>query len=555
MKKKQTLAMLLAAAMVLSMPVGAYAEELDEVENSAGLVEPYIVDTEAPKLNGMTLSSDSVKGGEELTITVDATDEISGIRSCQVTFVNKETKRQLTAHPSDFENPTVLTLEVSEHEPSGTYELLDVLLSDNAGNSIWYDKNPSGDFVDDTSWGKLTFTRSFIVTNEGIVDTEAPKLNGMNLSSNSVNAGEELTITVDAADEISGVRACQVTFVNKETKRQLTAHPSDFENPTVLTLEVSEHEPSGTYELLDVLLSDNAGNSIWYDKNPSGDFVDDTSWGKLTFTRSFIVTNEGIVDTEAPKLNGMNLSSNSVNAGEELTITVDAADEISGVRACQVTFVNKETKRQLTAHPSDFENPTVLTLEVSEYEPSGTYELLDVLLSDNAGNSIWYDKNSSGDFVDDTSWGELTFTRSFTVINDDPVTPPPTDPETPSNPSNPTTPSRPNSSTTTAPGTPINYESEKPDPADEQAVEAYNFWQNTKREIRVYERAGSLRVYVPADVTYMPASVMETLRVENVPVVLQWQGHRIEIPAGKAQPKQPLKAYWPMKTLCELYNA
>ena len=65
-------------------------------------------------------------------------------------------------------------------------------------------------------------------------------------------------------------------------------------------------------------------------------------------------------------------------------------------------------------------------------------------------------------------------------------------------------------------------------------MEAYNFWQNTKREIRVYERAGSLRVYVPADVTYMPASVMETLRVENVPVVLQWQGHRIEIPAGKA---------------------
>ena len=264
-----------------------------------------------------------------------------------------------------------------------------------------------------------------------------------------------------------------------------------------------------------------------------------------------------IVDSEAPKLNGMTLSNDSVNAGEELTITVDATDEISGIRGCQVTFVNKETKRQLTAHPSDFENPTVLTLEVSEYEPSGTYELLDVLLSDNAGNSIWYDKNPSGDFVDDTSWGELTFTRSFTVINDDNVTPPPTAPETPSNPSNPTTPSRPNSSTTatTAPGTPINYESEKPDPADEQAVEVYNFWQNTKREIRVYERAGSLRVYVPADVTYMPASVMETLRVENVPVVLQWQGHRIEIPAGKAQPKQPLKAYWPMKTLCELYNA
>ena len=32
MKKKQTLAVLLAAAMVLSMPVGAYAEELLPVQ-------------------------------------------------------------------------------------------------------------------------------------------------------------------------------------------------------------------------------------------------------------------------------------------------------------------------------------------------------------------------------------------------------------------------------------------------------------------------------------------------------------------------------------------
>ena len=156
-----------------------------------------------------------------------------------------------------------------------------------------------------------------------------------------------------------------------------------------------------------------------------------------------------------------------------------------------------------------------------------------------------YHKEAFGD------WKELPYDLSFTVINDDTVTPPATDPETPP------TPSRPTDSTTSAvtPGTPINYESEKPDPADKQAVEAYNFWQDVKHRVRIYEQAGSLRIYIPADVTYMPASVMETLRVEQVPVLLQWNGHRIAIAAGKAQPKQPLKAYWPMKTLCELYNA
>ena len=429
MKKKQTLAVLLAAAMVLSMPVGVYAEELDGVENSAGLVEPYIVDSEAPKLNGITLSSETVQAGENLTVTITAVDDLTGVDFCQATFVNKSTKRHLTTTSYDRKNPNVLTLETSEYEPSGTYELDELFLGDTAGNNRWYVK----DFV--------------------------------------------------------------------------------------------------------------------------GESGDDTVIEKLDFNCSFTVTNDGKVDDQPPELTTIKLSAESVTAGDSLTVTINATDDFSGIDFCQATFVNKSTKRHLTTTSYDRKNPNVLTLETSEYEPSGTYELDELFLGDTAGNNRWYVKDFVGESGDDTVIEKLDFDSSFTVINDDPVTPPPTDPETPSNPSNPTTPSRPNSSTTTAPGTPINYESEKPDPADEQAVEAYNFWQNTKREIRIYERAGSLRVYVPADVTYMPASVMETLRVENVPVVLQWQGHRIEIPAGKAQPKQPLKAYWPMKTLCELYNA
>ena len=429
MKKKQTLAMLLAAAMVLSMPVGAYAEELDVEENASSLVEPYAEDAEAPKL----------------------------------------------------------------------------------------------------------------------IDIK--------LSSNTVNAGESLTVTVNVTDNLSGFALCQATFINEENKRVLTTSSGSYDDPGTMVLNVSEFEPAGTYELDSILLSDEAGNDVWYVKDYSGDFEDNTIWADLNVQCSFEVVNEGDSDNEAPKLTGIEVSKETVNAGESLTVTVNATDNLSGFALCQATFINEENKRVLTTSSGSYDDPGTMVLNVSEFEPAGTYELDSILLSDEAGNDVWYVKDYSGDFEDNTIWENLAVKVSFTVINDDPVTPPPSDPETPSNPSNPTTPSRPNSSTTTAPGTPINYESEKPDPADEQAVEVYNFWQNTKREIRVYERAGSLRVYVPADVTYMPASVMETLRVENVPVVLQWQGHRIEIPAGKAQPKQPLKAYWPMKTLCELYNA
>ena len=254
-----------------------------------------------------------------------------------------------------------------------------------------------------------------------------------------------------------------------------------------------------------------------------------------------------VVDITAPTISKISAERTELKAGERTNIVIEADDDISGLDLFSATFRREGTKDYISTDFNTGENPYAAELRLSPYLPSGTYVLSSINISDKAGNRKSYDEEPIEGYSE-----ALPNALSLTIINDDPVTPPPTDSETPSTP---TTPSRPNSSTTTAPGTPINYESEKPDPADEQAVEAYNFWQNTKREIRVYERAGSLRVYVPADVTYMPASVMETLRVENVPVVLQWQGHRIEIPAGKAQPKQPLKAYWPMKTLCELYNA
>ena len=419
MKKKQTLAVLLAAAMVLSMPVGVYAEELDGEENSAGLVEPYVVDITAPTISKISAERTELKAGETTNIVIEADDDISGLGLFSAMFRREGTDDYITTDFNTGENPYAAELRLSPYLPSGTYILSSISISDKAGNRKYYEEKPI----------------------EGI--------------------SESL--------------------------------------PNQLTLEVK---------------------------------------------------NENKEDVTAPTISKISAEKTELKAGEATNIVIEADDDISGLGLFSAMFRREGTDDYITTDFNTGENPYAAELRLSPYLPSGTYILSSISISDKAGNRKYYEEEPIEGISE-----ALPNALSLTIINDDTVTPPPTDPETPSNPSTPTTPSRPSSSTTTAPGTPIDYESEKPDPADEQAVEAYNFWQNTKREIRIYERAGSLRVYVPADVTYMPASVMETLRVENVPVVLQWQGHRIEIPAGKAQPKQPLKAYWPMKTLCELYNA
>lgn len=259
-----------------------------------------------------------------------------------------------------------------------------------------------------------------------------------------------------------------------------------------------------------------------------------------------------VVDNKAPVLNSIELSDETVNAGGTLTVTIDAEDDLTGVADWQATFVNKETKKHLTTYLQKYSDAGML--ETSKYEPSGTYELESVSLEDKAGNIVFYEKNPGGwEPGDNAIIKKLELEVFFTVINDDPVTPP-TQPEG-NKPSRPGSSAGNNSANSSNASGVVNYESEKPDPADKQAVKAYNFWQDAKSKIRKTAEGKTLRLSVPKEITNLPASVMETLRKENVSLRLNWNGKTITIPAGKAQPKQKLRIYWTMQTLEKLYNA
>lgn len=125
-------------------------------------------------------------------------------------------------------------------------------------------------------------------------------------------------------------------------------------------------------------------------------------------------------------------------------------------------------------------------------------------------------------------------------------------------PPSPTAPEKPNSnsgSTSSSSTVQQMEEREKPDPADKKAMEEYNFWMQVKSKIRATEEGKTLRITVKKGIEYMPASVMQTLYECKVGITLYWDGVTIEIPVGKAQPKQALRVYWTKTKLMDLYNA
>ena len=131
-------------------------------------------------------------------------------------------------------------------------------------------------------------------------------------------------------------------------------------------------------------------------------------------------------------------------------------------------------------------------------------------------------------------------------------------PEQPSDPAtDPSTPSAPSTGTTGSASTAVQQleAAERPDPMDEQATERYNFWMDVKSDLRAAGDGRTVRVYVPADYTNMPASVMETIRTlgKEITIDLRWNGQRLIITPQTALQRPARKAFWTFDALCEVY--
>ncbi len=383
-----------------------------------------------------------------------------------------------------------------------------------------------------------------------VPDTEAPKVTEVTVDKAEVTAPGKVTVTVKAEDKI-GVSKCFVEFVNKETGREIYKS-SSRENPLSIEFNISEYEANGLFELSAIRIEDKIGNERIY----SGE----TGEALPKPIPSFKVINSADkADSEAPKVTEVTVDKAEVTAPGKVTVTVKAEDKI-GVSSCFVEFVNKETGREIYKSSSR-ENPLSIEFNISEYEANGLFELSAIRIEDKIGNERIY-SGETGEALPKPI-------PSFKVINkddelvpgesDDELVPGESDEElvpgqSENRPNKPQRPSKPSHSGSSS-GAVVNYDSEKPDPADKKAMEMYNFWQNVKRKIKNTEEGKTLRVAVPAEYTYMPASVMETLRLNpQVSLKLSWGKDTIVIKAGTAQPKQKLKAYWTKSALLKLYT-
>lgn len=738
MNYKKILSLLLAASMTVSMPINVFATQpITEEKSVQETVIPYgVPDYTPPVLHSLTANKDSVKAGETLELTLNITDDISGIDTIIVTFLNEKTQKTDRITIGDFsvneDNNYILNYTVPSEEAAGILRIDEIYLSDVLGNSVWYSssKNQNREPL-------LPNEISVEVLQDNVGDIEAPKLNDLSLKTNSVSAPGETTLYLTVSDDVSGVDSAQVIFINRQTGQEIEAwtySSAELMKDNVLEakIEISEYDSSGIYELNEVYLSDKNGHSRYYYSVNSG-------WQNVDMLPkeiSFTVENGGSEDITPPVLNQISINKTEVVAPGSVVLTLDVIDDVSGFESSIVDVVNRRNGRRIHQSHSKYDNPYQIEIPISEFEPSGVFEVDAIYVFDKNGNmGIYYSSNSgviddypvlpneisffvknvddndqSGDIITSTNnptlvddiksmeegstahiyygngaslskdvfeaikgqdktislesagiewifngqdiedenikdidlttdinlswnsdseaaqeipWDQNAIVLSFAdngtlpapakirikmdyafkdsvgtdnlyvyyydntnkefvqvaanlVITDDdyleftithnsdfvitagelkkkePENPDPTPTPDPT-PSNPDKGTSNNSSSSSSSA--VNYESEKPNPADKKAVEAYNFWQNAKAKVRTTPDGKTMRLFVPKDITYMPASMMETLYREKITLIITHNGKKIVIPAGKAMPKQKLKVYWTFESLEKLYQA
>ena len=399
MTRKSVVAVVMSALMILSTSLPAYADTV-VTEQSESETELFgTPDYYAPVLESMSVDKTEVAAGESFVVTLIVNDDLSGLDFGRIRIVNEATQNDISIENIEYDITNLenlqyqvqCTVQVPMDETNGTLKVESVTLFDVANNSVVYHT--------DNDTHPLPSNISVKITNSNSEDKEAPILNSLSIAPEAISASETTVLTLNVSDDVSGVNYVTTEFVNRNTGHSIEATWNSYNsNPVVngeiaVQVETTQYDGAGTYELDRVTLMDTNGfMSDWYSaNNPNYDS------SPLPQEVSFTISNDGDEDITPPVLNSVSLDKTEVEAPGVVTLTLDVTDDVSGYSSAIVAFANRQNGKRIRAH-SDRDNPSVVQIEVSEFEPSGIFELDTVNLFDNNNNMSYYEsKTDAGD--------------------------------------------------------------------------------------------------------------------------------------------------------------
>ncbi|MGB7001506.1 MAG: HYR domain-containing protein [Halobacteriota archaeon] len=305
------------------------------------------IDTEGPNATDILVSPTSAKPGDRISITVNVTDDISGVRRVSG-ILTKEGSDPITLFMLDPDDDGIYTGTWSTmiFTEGGIYNL-DIVAVDTRGNEA-------------------------VVRAPGIeiipipVDTEAPNVTNMVVSPTPADSGTPIVFSAEVTDALSGVRDVKA-IISKGGEEPSTVFMMDPEDDGIYsgTWRTMVFTAGGLYNI-NIIARDNVGNEATV-KAPDVELVE---------------------DQEGPAITAVTVSPNTVPPGTPINITAHAADS-SGIRNVKA-IVKKGGVPVITIYmPPDAKAEGIFTgiWHTLLYEKAATY-YADIVATDIRGNEL-----------------------------------------------------------------------------------------------------------------------------------------------------------------------
>ncbi|OCA85956.1 hypothetical protein A8F94_14005 [Bacillus sp. FJAT-27225] len=351
-------------------------------------------DVTPPKLTSLSLSGTQATVGESIVLSAELFEEESGVDYAYAYYSSptggsKTVYLNFNEETANYEG----TFDVSTYDDAGQWKLSSLYLKDRQGNGyrIYHRETP----YKGSTYEYRNLSGYTIEVYGTLVDDTAPRLGGFSLSSTRANGGESITLSADIIEEGSGVEYVYVSYVppsgdsegGKPIELAYNEETGKFEG----SFYADPYDLPGIWSIGTIQMGDKLNNHYTY---RNGETPYQGGYYEVKDLSAYNIEVIGTVgDTTPPQLNGFSVSQTTIMLGEQVHLSADIVDDLSGVEQVFVyystplgRYVTRDLELSYNPETSRYEG--VLAISVSD--PAGTWPLYAIEVVDNKGNFFTY---------------------------------------------------------------------------------------------------------------------------------------------------------------------